>query len=657
MQGPGNKRTGFIAVLLAGLLVPLAGLTHSGHHHAETDAPALKLAVGHGALPYPLPPPDSYRLPVIRPAVDGLTLDDTGEPISLRDLFDDRIVLLSFIFTTCTDVNGCSLASGVMGSVRNLLSDAPELAERIRLISLSFDPANDSPEVMRRYGALFRADRDWRFLTTTGPAQLQPLLDAYGQHIEREYDSEGNELGSFAHLLKVFLIDREQRIRNIYSVDFLHPRLLVNDIHNLVLEERGLLVPADIVDTDLVIGPGDPRHGYESAEFRTRSRSLARRGGQPTDLLALADTPQTGLPALPVPADNPLTHERIALGRKLFYDRRLSLNHTMSCAMCHIPEQGFTNNELATPIGFEGRTVRRNAPTLLNVGHKRRLLHDGRETALEQQAWQPLLAPNEMANPSIAAVVETLRRLPDYRGLFEDAFDGRSPGMETIGMALAAYQRTLVAGASAFDRWYYADEEDALNPEARHGFELFIGKAGCAGCHTIGEEYALFTDQQWYNTGIGWYRSMRPRTESRRVQVAPGVFLDVPGATIASVAEAKPGDLGLYELTQDPADRWRYLTPSLRNIALTAPYMHDGSLGTLEQVIEYYNRGGHAHELLDPRLRPLDLDETEKAALVAFLESLTGSTVETLVRDAFAAPIGDAGAERLRWVDALVGGE
>lgn len=637
--------------MLLSVLIPLTTLAHSAHEHAESDAPAVELAVGHGALPYPLPPPGSYRLPVIRPAADGNVLDSAGEPVSLHELFDGRIVVLSFIFTTCSDPNGCSLASGVLGSVRNLLREAPELAERVRLISLSFDPANDSPAVMRRYGELFRADRDWRFLTTTGARQLQPILDAYGQYIEQEYDAEGNELGSFAHLLKVFLIDAERRIRNIYSVDFLHPRLLVNDIHNLVLEERGRLAPREIAANADALGPGDPRHGYDSAEFRTRSQSLTRRGGRPADLLALADTPQPGLPPMLVPADNPLTRERIELGRKLFYDRRLSLNSTMSCAMCHIPEQGFTNNELATPIGFEGRTVRRNAPTLLNVGYKQRLFHDGRETRLEQQVWQPLLARNEMANPSIAAVVETLRRLPDYQGLFEDAFDGRDPGMETVGAALAAYQRTLVAGASDFDRWYYAGEADALGPEARRGFELFTGKAGCAGCHAVGEQHALFTDQQWHNTGIGWYRSMRPRAESRRVQVAPGVFLDVPGETIASVAEAKPSDLGLYELTRDPADRWRYLTPTLRNVALTAPYMHDGSLGTLEQVIDYYNRGGHAHELLDPRVRPLNLDETEQAALVAFLESLTGATVATLVRDAFAAPIGDAGAERLRWVD------
>jgi cytochrome c peroxidase len=364
--------------------------------------------------------------------------------------------------------------------------------------------------------------------------------------------------------------------------------------------------------------------------------------------MALASHPPLGLPPLPVPDDNPLTHGKIALGRKLFFDRRLSLNDTLSCAMCHVPEQGFAHNEMATAVGIEGRTVRRNAPTLLNVGYQQRLFHDGRETRLEQQVWQPLLAHNEMANPAIGAVIDKLKLMPDYAGLFEQAF-GRPAGMETVGQALASYLRTLNAAASPFDRWYYAKQADALATPAQRGFALFSGKAGCVACHSIGPDYALFSDHKLHNTGIGWYQTMRPEPAKRRVQLAPGVFAEVEQALIAGAAEAPPSDLGLYEISQNPADRWRYKTPTLRNVALTAPYMHNGSLLTLADVIDFYNRGGYPHDLLDPLIQPLGLDEAEKADLEAFLRALTGSNVAALVSDAWVAPRGELRAEDPHW--------
>ena len=214
-----------------------------------------------------------------------------------------------------------------------------------------------------------------------------------------------------------------------------------------------------------------------------------------------------GLPPLSVPADNPLTPATIALGRKLFLDRRLSPNATMSCAMCHVPEQGFTSNELRTSVGIEGRSVRRNAPTLLNVAYQQRLFHDGREVSLEDQIWGPLLAANEMGNPSIGYVLDRLRSLPDYAGLFERAFAGRGVSALLVGQALAAYQRTLVAGDSRFDRWRYGGDAAALNETEQRGFALFVGRARCASCHTVGEQDALFTDHGFHNTGIGWRRS------------------------------------------------------------------------------------------------------------------------------------------------------
>ncbi|MEJ2168702.1 MAG: cytochrome c peroxidase [Desulfobacterales bacterium] len=394
-------------------------------------------------------------------------------------------------------------------------------------------------------------------------------------------------------------------------------------------------------DSDVTHGPGDNRTGYEAVDYESRSISLLQRTGEAADLLQVLKSTPLGLPPVPVPRDNPVTDAKVQLGRKLFFDRRLSLNDTMSCAMCHIPEQGFTNNELATAVGIEGKTVRRNAPTIYNVAYFSHIFHDGREIRLEYQIWQPLLASNEMANPSIGHVIAKIRRLPDYSGLFEIAFGGQGPEIQTIGMAIASYERTIISGASPFDRWYFGKDEAALSRPARQGFRLFRGKAGCAGCHQIEEKYALFTDDAFHNTGLGWQASVGGEPSEIQVQVAPGIKMPVPRSVINSVGERPPGDLGRYEVTQNPDDRWRYKTPTLRNVALTAPYMHNGAFGTLKEVVEFYNRGAIPNPLLDPLIRPLGLTGSEIEQLVAFLESLTGDNVETLVRDAFAAPIGD----------------
>jgi len=352
--------------------------------------------------------------------------------------------------------------------------------------------------------------------------------------------------------------------------------------------------------------------------------------------------PPLGLPAVPQPADQPLSAAKVRLGRKLFFDRRLSFNGTMSCGMCHIPEQGFSNNELARPIGVEGRSLRRNSPTVLNAVYASSLFHDGRETGLDTQAIGPLLAREEMANPSIGFLVAKVGSLKDYAGLFEKAF-GAGPSMERVGQALAAWQRTMVSGNSPFDRWRYGGESDALAPEAKRGFELFVGKAGCARCHDVGEQFALFTDNQFHNTGIG-YRSETQLAYSNSpvpVELAPGVFAPLDRSVIATITEPVRADLGRFEVTMQPVDKWRFRTPTLRNVALTAPYMHDGSLATLEEVLQFYNDGGTAHEGLDPLIKPLHLEPPELAALAAFLRSLTGDNIEELMADARSEPIGE----------------
>jgi cytochrome c peroxidase len=359
-----------------------------------------------------------------------------------------------------------------------------------------------------------------------------------------------------------------------------------------------------------------------------------------------------GLPAMTIPEDNPLTAEKVALGRKLFMDRRLSQNNTISCAMCHVPEQGFVVNEIATAVGLEGRTHKRNAPTIFNVGYYKHLFHDGREFSLENQIIGPLLAENEMGNPSIGFVIEKINSFPDYQGLFEQAFDGQKANLERVNLAIASYERTMVSGNSRFDQWYFGKNEKALNEREINGFRLFSGKANCISCHTINKDSALFTDQSFHNTGAGWSRNNKVlsnlvKKEASKhtfpVSLAPGITVEVANDHFDKASETPKNDVGRFEVTSNPDDSWLYKTPSLRNIELTAPYMHDGSLRTLESVVDFYNVGGEDNPYKDQRMLPLGLTQEEKADLVAFMNALTGSNVKRLEKEAreayFEAPV------------------
>jgi cytochrome c peroxidase len=629
----GRKRCRPAWLALAAVLVSAAapGADHARHGQAAGQPPAP----GYRPLPYAAPEPGSYQLPVLGEAADARLLDSSGVPQTLHELFRDRVVVLSFMYTSCSDSNGCPLAAYVLGQVQQRLAREPGIGDAVRLISVSFDPGHDTPEVLSEYRKAFvKPGSDWHFLTAESESRLKPLLQAYGQSLKQEVDAAGNPTGSWSHILRVYLIDRAANIRNIYTVSFLHADTLVSDIKTILLSDPAA-APTPDTPRPAWQGPGDDSRGYTAANYRTRSKSLASRQGKDADLLKFVTTPPPGLPAVPEPADNPVTPARVALGRKLFYDRRLSHNNTISCAMCHVPEQGFTVNEMATAVGIEGRSVRRNAPTLYNVAYARRLFHDSRETSLEQQVWGPLLAANEMGNPSVGYVLERIRALPDYQGLFETAFDGKGPGMETLGKALATYERTLVSANSPFDRWYYGGQQDALPAAAIRGFRLFSGAAGCSRCHSLAAAHALFTDQALHNTGIG-YRASFSDPVAASIPVAPGESLQ-PAINLPVTGN----DLGRYEITGDPADRWKYRTPTLRNVALTAPYMHDGSLGSLQEVVAFYNTGGVVNPNLDPLLKPLELTPAAQEDLVAFLMSLTGDNVDVIVADAFAAPVGD----------------
>ena len=378
------------------------------------------------------------------------------------------------------------------------------------------------------------------------------------------------------------------------------------------------------------VGRGDERGGYENIEYVTDSRRIGALGGKSARLHSLAASPPLGLP--PLAAERPVTAAGIELGRRLFFDRRLSFNDTLSCAMCHVPEQGFTQNELATPVGIEGRSVKRNAPALYNVAYREALFFDGREENLEQQIWSPLLAANEMGNPSVGTVLRRLRAAGEYAAAFLSLY-GEGITMGTLGRALADYQRALLSADSPFDRWYFGGQADALPEPAKRGFALFTGK-GCSDCHQLQDGYAHFTDDDFHNTGLGFRHAMQT---GRRIQLAPGVFVERNDDT----ALPKRSDLGRHEATGQVQDRWKFRTPSLRNVAVTAPYMHDGSLATLAEVIDFYDEGGVPNEGLDLLVRPLSLSEEQKRDLIAFLESLSGSNLDALAADARLAPIGD----------------
>jgi cytochrome c peroxidase len=254
----------------------------------------------------------------------------------------------------------------------------------------------------------------------------------------------------------------------------------------------------------------------------------------------------------------------------------------------------------------------------------------------------PLLAADEMGQPDRQAVVERLSGIEKYPALFAEAFPGRGLSPATLAEALAVYQASLIAGGSAFDRSHSSGEGDRLSAEEQWGWTVFTGKGGCVSCHRVEQSAALFTDHLFHNTGVGWRRTGE-RAKDVQLAVAPGQTIALSVALIENLFGTAPADEGRFEVTGREQDRRAFRTPSLRNVALTAPYMHDGSLSSLEAVVDYYNRGGAGDLHQDPRIRPLGLSIQEKRALVAFLRSLTSPEAARLASEARAAAV-DSGA-------------
>ncbi|MCB1529127.1 MAG: cytochrome C peroxidase [Hyphomicrobiaceae bacterium] len=334
-----------------------------------------------------------------------------------------------------------------------------------------------------------------------------------------------------------------------------------------------------------------------------------------------------GLPSLPARYAT-LSAEKVALGRKLFFDRRLSFNNTLSCAMCHLEQDAFASTQSKKSIGMEGRTLKRNAPSLLNVVYQKTFFHDGRETHLDLQSWLPILAFDEMANPSMGYVLDHIEKLDDYPARFQSVYPRQGIAVQTVADAIASFEATLLSGNSRFDKWHYGGQQDALNDVEKKGYDIFTGKGRCNSCHLIGKTTALFTDHQFHNTGIG-YRASMLDDHIYVIPLAPGIETRMSAKEIDGFGEKTQNDIGRFEITHKESDRWAYKTPGLRDVSRTAPYMHDGSIATLEDVVDYYSSGAAAQNGTSPNLTKLNLTASEKVALVAFLKSLDGDDQKT----------------------------
>ena len=309
---------------------------------------------------------------------------------------------------------------------------------------------------------------------------------------------------------------------------------------------------------------------------------------------AVAIDAPLGLPPVPIPPDNPPTQESIALGRKLFFDARLSADDTVSCASCHDPKTSFTD-AMPTAKGIKGQFGKRNAPTVVNAAYYRVLFLDGRAASLEEQVGGPIANPIEMGQTHEVTVAK-IAKIPEYKRDFEKVFGPGAITITKIEMVIASYERTMLSGDSPFDRYLYKDDKTAISDAAIRGLKIFTDKkkGNCSTCHKIGETYSLFSDGKFHNIGAGIN------------------------------ANGEITDLGRYEQTGKQADKGAFRTPGLRNVALTPPYMHDGSLKTLKDVVDFYAGGGTSNAQLDPEIHELKLSGQERADLVAFLESLTG---------------------------------
>ncbi|HTP69839.1 MAG TPA: cytochrome c peroxidase [Dongiaceae bacterium] len=308
-----------------------------------------------------------------------------------------------------------------------------------------------------------------------------------------------------------------------------------------------------------------------------------------------------GLPPVPIPADNPPTQHTIALGRRLYYDPIISVDHSISCASCHAPEFAFSDNRSFSE-GVGKKLGTRHAPTVINSAYSTLQFWDGRAGSLEDQAVGPMANPVEMAH-TLDGVVKRLQADTNYPAMFKQAWGTDQITIEMVAKSIASFERTVIAGDSDFDRFMYGHEASAMSPEAQRGLRIFIDpkKGNCAVCHTLDKGYALFTDNKFHNLGVG---------------------ADTRGNL---------GDVGRFAVTKKEDDMGCFKTPTLRNLKNRGPYMHDGSFPTVKDALAHYIGGGNWNAHLDKEIHSLDvLTFDERDDLLQFLDALNGKLPDNI---------------------------
>jgi cytochrome c peroxidase len=319
-----------------------------------------------------------------------------------------------------------------------------------------------------------------------------------------------------------------------------------------------------------------------------------------------------------IPAGNELTADRIALGRKLYFDTRLSKDGTLACATCHDVSRGFTDHRSVSE-GMGDHLGKRSAPTTMNAALLQSQFWDGRAPSLEEQAKLPILNPIEMGHPDAASAMAAVNTDPAYQGLFQKAY-GRTPNYEDLGRAIASLERTLIFLDAPFDRFAGGDSR-ALSAAAQRGLDLFNGKARCVSCHMINASNPLGTDNLFHNIGVS---ARKQNFEALAGQALSVLRENNDTKALDKLAiETDMSELGRFLVTKKPGDIGAFKTEQLRNVGITAPYMHDGSLKTLWDVMDHYNKGGETNAYLDGGIEPLNLSENEINDVVAFLFTLT----------------------------------
>jgi cytochrome c peroxidase len=324
-----------------------------------------------------------------------------------------------------------------------------------------------------------------------------------------------------------------------------------------------------------------------------------------------------------IPPDNPQTPEKISLGQRLFFERRLSVDGTVSCSTCHDPQLAFTDRKPLS-VGIKGRVGQRNAPTILNALYNKTQFWDGRVNTLEEQAANPIVNAFEMGHPNLDAAVAQIASVEEYQQAFQRVF-GRAANGPDLLRAIASYERTQLSFDSPFDR-FIAGDNNAIDASAKRGWELFNTQARCNKCHALTDsqrDVTVFTDNDFHNIGIGIIRHNVVGLARQAEQlIKSGDTAGIDRAAIQTDMSA----LGRFLITKKQKDTASFKTPDIRNVLVTGPYFHDGSQATLWDVIDHYNKGdGLQNPYLDEDIQPLALTETDIDDLVAFMASLTSA--------------------------------